>query len=114
LRPGIRLDIDSIAAEREAFYNFMRNRGYFDFTRQHMHVDIDTSHTPGIASLRIHIENEPGQEQHVRYQIDSSYLTISHQNPARNLSEPTITERGGMVFTDYTGQFKAKALERHL
>lgn len=114
LRPGIRLDIDSIAAEREAFYNFMRNRGYFDFTRQHMHVDIDTSHTPGIASLRIHIENEPGQEQHVRYQIDSSYLTISHQNPARNLPEPTITERGGMVFTDYTGQFKAKALERHL
>lgn len=115
LRPGIQLDIDSIAAEREGFFTFMRSQGYYDFTRQHMHVDIDTTIGQYRVDLQVNIDQDVGRKQHIKYQIDSSFIQIKHQDPRRNLTEPRISvQPGGMVFQDYTGSFRPRALARHV
>lgn len=115
LRPGIRLDIDSVAAEREGFYFLMRNSGYFDYVRQNMSVDVDTNKVNQQASLRINIDNHTPDEAHVKYRIDSSFVTIRHAIAERNHSEPVMSEQsGGIIFRDYTGRFKGRSLRRHI
>lgn len=115
LRPGIQLDIDSIAAEREGLYTFLKNQGYYDFTRQHMHVDLDTTIGNHRVDLQIHIDNDPGRDWHIKYQMDSSFVRILHADPSRNLSEPKVSlQDGGLIFQDYTGSFRPRALARHL
>lgn len=114
LRPGLRLDIDSIAAEREAIYTMMRRNGYVDFMRQYMYVDIDTSAAGNRANLKIHIDNVPGQNAHIKYLVDSSFVAIRHQDPSRDLSAPRVTQApNGLTFLDFTGKFRAKALSRY-
>lgn len=114
LKPGLRLDIDSIAAEREAIYTLMRRNGYVDFMRQYMHVDIDTNQTSRQADLQIHIDTPPGQHAHTKYRVDSSHITIRHQDATRNSAQPMVTKSAdGLTFTDYTGKFRTKALNRY-
>ncbi|HLW49587.1 MAG TPA: BamA/TamA family outer membrane protein [Sphingobacteriaceae bacterium] len=114
LRPGFRLDIDSIAAEREAIYSMMRRNGYVDYMRQYMYVDIDTNLTEKQADLLIHIDNPTGQQAHIKYVVDSSLITIRHQDPDRNPEQPHITKTSnGLTFHDYTGKFRTKSLSRY-
>src|SRR5690606_2558478 len=43
IRPGMRYDEDSLVVERERIYHVMRQAGYYDYLRQYMRVDVDTT-----------------------------------------------------------------------
>lgn len=115
LKPGVRFDVDSIAAEREHIYALMRRHGYFDYIRQYMYVDVDTSLGSYRANLRLNIDNPEGLARHQRYTIDSSFVTIRHDEAARNQIEPDTTYlSGGVLVRDYTGKFRGRPIGRHI
>lgn len=114
LNPGERLDVDSIAAEREAIYGMMKRNGYVDFSRQYMYVDLDTSQTQKQTKLKLHIDNVPGQTAYTKYLVDSTLVNIRYQDETRNLEAPKITKAtNGIIFHDYTGKFRAQPLSRY-
>lgn len=115
LRTGERLDIDSIAIERENIYTLMRRNGYFDYIRQYMSVDIDTTLKNNQANIRVHIQNPDLQARHQRYTIDSSLVTIRYAETDRNKTNPKITEtEGGIRFEDFTHKFRPSGLAKYL
>lgn len=115
LKPGVRFDVDSIAAEREHIYTLMRRHGYFDYIRQHMYVDVDTSLRAHQANLRLNIDNPEGLSRHVRYTVDSSFVIIRHDDRSRHVADPDSTYLpGGVLVQDFTGKFAAHPLGRYL
>ncbi len=112
--PGSRLDVDSIAAERESIYLLMKRNGYIDYTRQNMYIELDTSRENKQAKLRLHIDNVPGQSAYTKYTVANTEVNIRYQEEERNFEEPKITQTSdGLTFYDYTKKFRAKALERY-
>lgn len=115
LKPGVRFDVDSIAAEREYIYTLMRQNGYFDYLRQYMYVDVDTTLHPQQANLRLNIDNPEGLPRHQKFTIDSSFVTIRHADFSRNQATPDIARlAGGIEIRDFTGKFSARSIGRYL
>jgi len=115
IRPGVRYDADSLVAERELIYHLMRQRGYYDYLRQYMRVDVDTGLNNNQADIRLIVDNPEGQEAHTRHTIDSSFVVVRHDRQALNL--PTPEKKllpGGIHFEDATGRFKPDPIARYL
>lgn len=115
LRTGDQLDVDSIAVERENIYILMRRNGYFDYIRQYMSVDIDTTLQHQQANIRVHIENPEAQSRHLKYEIDNSLVTIRYAEDHRNKPEPKTTQpTEGIRFEDYTHKFRPSGIAGYL
>ncbi len=115
IRSGERYDADSLVSEREHVYHLMRQQGYYDYLRQYMRVDVDTSLRTHQADLKIIVDNPEGQSAHTKFTIDSSFLTIRHDRADLNR---TAVERielaGGLYFEDFTGRFRPAPIARYL
>src|SRR5690606_27275212 len=75
VRPGVRYDADSLVGERERIYHGMRQRGYYDYLRQYMRVDVDTNLRSNQADLKLIVDNPVAEKAHTQYRIDSSFVT---------------------------------------
>ena len=115
IKPGARYDADSLVAERERVYHLMRQAGYYDYLRQYMRVDVDSSLQRNQANVRLVVDNPEGQANHTKFTIDSSFLAIRYDGANRNRPIPEETERAGqLAFKDYTGRFRAAPIARYL
>lgn len=115
VRVGMRYDADSLVAEREQVYHLMRRAGYYEYLRQYMRVDVDTSLRSNQADLRLIVDTPEGKPVHTRFYIDSSLVTIRHSRTALNRSEPVRIELPGQIrFADYTGRFRPMPIARYL
>lgn len=115
VKPGSRYDADSLVAERERMYQLMRQHGYYDYLRQYMRVDVDSSLRSNQADVRLIMDNPDGQDNHTKFSIDSSSVVIRHDRPDLNLRVPEETVLDGQVtFRDYTGRFRPAPIARYL
>lgn len=115
IRPGARYDADSLVAEREQVYHLMRQQGYYEYLRQYMRVDVDSSLHSNQADIRLFVDNPEGQAAHTKFTIDSSFVTIQHDRPELNRPLPEETRlTGGLHFQDYTGRFRSVPIARYL
>src|SRR5690606_11050104 len=73
IQPGLRYDADLLVAERECVYHFLRQRGYYEYLRQYMRVDVDSSLRRNQADVRLIVDNPGGQANHTKFNIDSSF-----------------------------------------
>src|SRR5690606_6574019 len=115
IQPGLRYDADLLVAERERVYHFLRQRGYYEYLRQYMRVDVDSSLRRNQADVRLIVDNPEGQANHTKFNIDSSFVVISHDRP--DLNQPMADEvvlDGQIAFQDYTGRFRAAPIARYL
>lgn len=115
IQPGSRYDADLLVAERERVYHFLRQRGYYEYLRQYMRVDVDSSLRRNQADVRLIVDNPEGQANHTKFNIDSSFVVISHDRP--DLNQPMADEvvlDGQIAFQDYTGRFRAAPIARYL
>jgi len=69
-------DQDKLNKERERIDLFLKDRGYYDFTRQYIEFSVDTSYSAshGIA-LKIEIKNPPRRSTHQKFKVDSIIFT---------------------------------------
>lgn len=114
VRPGVLYNTDSLVMQRELIYHLMKRHGYYDYLRQYMRVDIDSNLNANQADILIHIDNPEGEDRHKVYHIDSSYVEVLPGGSADKIHGEQIELSGGVLFTDYTGRFRAAPIARYL
>jgi outer membrane protein insertion porin family len=105
LRPGGRFDTDSLAYDRDAFFQVMKRSGYYDFYRQYINFAYDSTFNSSVVDVKMIIDNPANRISHPTYTINNTLITISNSN-GRNVGQAD-TQRVGSQFTfvDYSHKF---------
>jgi len=61
---GKRFDTDSLSADRDAFYLVMKRHGYYDFYRQYMSFNYDSTYNKGVVDVKMIIDNPADKSGH--------------------------------------------------
>jgi outer membrane protein insertion porin family len=108
LKQGGRFDTDSIAAQRDEAYMLMKRNGYFDFLRQYLTFNVDTTFNKGTADIKMILDNPPGKSAHPTYKINNTLITISKSNGRITGKADTLQVDSQFRFVDFSGKFKPR------
>ena len=110
VRPGQRFDTDSLAAARDAFYLVMKRNGYYDFYRQYISFDYDSTFNKGVVDLKMIIDNPDGRSSHPIYKMNNTLITISKSNGKTSGKADTIQVDSQFRYVDFSGRFKPRTV----
>ena len=82
LKPGDLFDVDAMQAERARIETYLRNRGYYNFNREYIHYEVDSSLNTHQVDLTIGVKKFilPSEEgyylvvPHRKYKIEEVYI----------------------------------------
>jgi outer membrane protein insertion porin family len=111
VRPGERFDTDSLAAERDEMYLLMKRNGYYDFFRQYISFNSDTTFNKSIADVQMIIDNPPGKSAHPVYRINNTLITVSTSSGRTPGKVDTMQVDSQFRFADYSKKFKPHIIE---
>ncbi len=104
IKPGSQYDVDKLDSERDRIDRIMRNNGYYNFSRQFVEFEVDstvrdtTIRDTARASHQVDIYtliNKPGRnQQHQRYRIQEVYFLEDADNQSRRVKRDTIVYQG--------------------
>ncbi|MFM6954754.1 MAG: BamA/TamA family outer membrane protein [Sphingobacteriaceae bacterium] len=115
LAEGKRFDADSLSTEREQVYQMMRKNGYYDYLRQYLRFEVDTSGTQNKVDLKLIIANPKSKSAHETYTIGNSYLAIRTSTGALAGTKVDSTVLDNQFYLkDYSGRFKLKPITRYI
>ena len=116
IQPGGRFDTDSLAYDRDEFYLVMKRHGYFDFYRQYIRYDYDSTFNAGVVDVKMIISNPVGKTAHPTYTINNTLVTISNSNGRYQGKGKADTVRvdSQFRFVDYSKGFKPKILTNYM
>ncbi len=106
LQPGGRFDTDSLAYDRDAFYQVMKRNGYFDFYRQYINFNYDSTFNSSVVDLTLIIDNPADKKAHPTYHINNTLITITKSNGRAEGVADTLNVDSQFKFIDYSGRFK--------
>ena len=114
LSPGMRYDTDSLVYEREAIYSEMRDNGYYDFLRQYVQFEVDTSIQGDYADITILVHNPEGQSAHTPFRIDTTRVVIlnSSGNQTEHFKRDTLDRK--MFYLDHSKRFRSRPIDRYI
>jgi len=76
LKKGDRYSQENLSKERDRLDLTLKDQGYFDFSKQYIDYQVDTSYLMGHKiALLIHIQNPPKRNFHKQFIIDSVAMT---------------------------------------
>jgi outer membrane protein insertion porin family len=108
LQPGGRFDTDSLAYDRDAFFQVMKRNGYFDFYRQYINFAYDSTFNSSVVDLTMIIDNPADKNSHPTYHINNTLIKISASN-GRYIGKPDSTVVDSQfTFVDYSHRFKPR------
>jgi outer membrane protein insertion porin family len=102
---GNRFDTDSLSADRDAFYLVMKRNGYFDFYRQYMSFNYDSTFNKGVVDVKMIIDNPDGKSAHPIYKINNTLITISNTADKNPGKADTIQIDSQFRFVDFSHRF---------
>lgn len=108
-------DQDKLNKERERIDVFLKDRGYYDFTRQYIEFAVDTGFTDnrGIA-LQVEIKNPPRKSAHQKFKVDSIiFTTDAAVNAKDNLKRRSEPYRD-ITFNYFQNQYSKKILSQRV
>lgn len=114
VQPGGRFDTDSLAYDRDAFYQVMKQNGYFDFYRQYMNFNYDSTFNSGVVDIKVMIDNPIGKKAHPVYKINNTLITISTSGGRTTGNADTLRVDSQFTFVDYSKRFKPDAVTRYV
>ena len=106
LATGKRFDTDSLSADRDAFYLVMKRNGYYDFYRQYMSFNYDSTYNKSVVDLKVIIDNPAGKSAHPIYKINNTLITIAKTNGKTTGKADTIQVDSQFRFVDFSHKFK--------
>ncbi len=122
IKPGVRFDVDILQDERIRIEEYLNNLGYFNFSREHIYFDADTTIgtrsvgiTIGISRFRKRLEDGDFMLQsHRRYKIGNVYIFPSH-NPRQAIDsrDEYYRDLDTMVFRDMHFLYRDEMLVSH-
>jgi outer membrane protein insertion porin family len=106
LQPGGRFDTDSVAYDRDAFYQVMKRNGYYDFFRQYINFNYDSTYNSSVVDLQVIIDNPANKSAHPIYTINNTLITISNSRGQTPGNADTLQVDSQFRFVDYSKKFK--------
>ncbi|MEB0262537.1 BamA/TamA family outer membrane protein [Mucilaginibacter sp. 10I4] len=107
---GSRYDTDSLAYDRDQFYQVMKRNGYYDFYRQYISYTPDSSYKKSVVDLVMIIDNPADKKEHPIYTINNTLITIARSNGRMAGKADTIQVDSQFRFVDYSGRFKPRTV----
>ncbi len=105
IKTGGRYDMDSLAYDRDGIYQLMKRNGYFDFLRQYVTYDVDTSLHNSQVDIKMIVDNPPGKAAHPIYKINNTIVTISNSSGRDFGKTDTVKVDSQFMFVDYSHKF---------
>lgn len=110
IQPGKRYDKDSLAYDRDEIYQLMKRNGYYDFYRQYITYDYDTTFNNSVADVIMKIRNPEGKAFHPVYRINNTLITIANSGSRYPGHPDTLQVDSQFRFVDFSRYFKPKAV----
>lgn len=106
IKPGGRYDLDSLAADRDQIYLLMKRNGYYDFLRQYVTFNADTTFGKSVTDVQMVIANPPDKSSHPIYHINNTVITIANSNGRTTGKVDTMQVDSQFKFVDYSHRFR--------
>jgi outer membrane protein insertion porin family len=110
ITPGGRFDTDSLAHDRDEIYLLMKRNGYFDFYRQYINFNYDSTFNNSVVDIKMIIDNPPGKAKHPVYRINNTLITISRSSGRTTGKADTLQVDTQYRFVDFSGRFKPRTV----
>lgn len=119
VQPGGRFDADSLAYDRDEFFQVMKRNGYYDFKRQYMEFHYDSTYNSSVVDIKTIIDNPADKTEHPVFTINNTLITIHRSNYNGNnayLRRPvdTIQVDSQFRFVDYSGRFRPRVVTDYI
>jgi outer membrane protein insertion porin family len=114
IQPGGRYDKDSLAYDRDEIYQVMKRNGYYDFYRQYITYDYDTTFNNSVVDIKMRINNPVGKTKHPVYTINNTLITISNSYGRNPGKADTLQVDSQFRFVDFSRNFKPKAVTYYI
>ncbi|NCD69689.1 translocation and assembly module lipoprotein TamL [Mucilaginibacter agri] len=114
IQPGGRFDKDSLAYDRDEFYLVMKRNGYFDFFRQYITFNYDSTFNNNVVDVKVLIDNPIGKKYHPTYKINNTLITIFNSNGRSSGHPDTVQVDSQFKFVDYSKRFKPKTVTTYI
>lgn len=114
IQPGGRFDTDSLAYDRDAFYQIMKQNGYYDFYRQYINYDYDSTFNASVVDVKMIIDNPANKKYHPVYTINNTLITIANSNGRKPGHPDTIQVDSQFRFVDYSHRFNPRAVTTYV
>jgi outer membrane protein insertion porin family len=110
IRPGGRYDTDSLASDRDEIYQLMKRNGYYDFLRQYIIFNSDTTYNSRVANVTMIINNPAGKSSHPIYRLNNTVITISTSSGRNTGKADTLKVDSQFRFVDYSHKFQPRII----
>lgn len=116
VKKGEIYDQDKLNRERERIELMLKDKGYFDFSRQFIDYSLDTSlRAEQRLALRIEIENPDKRESHKVFRVDSiTFTTDAAVNARDSNAKRKSTEYHGITFNYFKKEYNHKILAQRV
>jgi len=108
-------DQDKLNKERERIDLFLKDRGYYDFTRQYIGYAVDTSYSDqhGIA-LQVEIKNPPRRSSHQKFAVDSIIFTTDAAVEVKENTKRKSEAYRDITYSYFENQYSKKILAQRV
>lgn len=100
--------------ERDDINDFLKNNGYYDFSREYISFDIDTAYKDHGVAIRTVIKNPASSDQHKQFSIDSINLVVNKTSGNANDSIVFRKMYQGIFHMSHAPYYKPKVLNRRV
>src|SRR5690606_38317660 len=113
IKKGQIYDQTILTSERERIDNLLKNNGFYDFSRQYVEFNVDTTITDEKkVAVEVLILDPAKRGYHKQFRLDSVYFTTDagFRGPDQRTREPY----NGIVYRYYEDEYSKKILDRRL
>ncbi len=114
IRPNKRYDEDSLAFDREQFYQLMKRNGYYDFYRQYVSFTVDTALNKGLVDVLLVVDNPAGKKEHPTFKINNTLISVFRSSGRDRGKADTLQLDSQFRFVDFSGKFKPRTITNYI
>ncbi len=110
VQPGGRFDTDSLAYDRDAFYQIMKENGYYDFYRQYINYTYDSTFRSSVVDIVMYVVNPVGKSSHPVYRLNNTLITIATTDGQTSGKADTLQVDSEFRYVDYSHKFAPRTV----
>ncbi|MDH5474113.1 MAG: BamA/TamA family outer membrane protein [Cyclobacteriaceae bacterium] len=114
LKKGENYNQTKLKNERDDITNYLKDRGYYDFNRQYIRFEVDSTVGNKLIALRYFIQNKQNKQNHKQFVIDSvNFTTDAHISSIPDSLR--LNENYNKInYQSYEKLYKSKILDRRI
>lgn len=115
LIPSTRYRQENFEKERDRLESILKNNGYFDFSRQYIEFNLDTTFSQQGLATQIVIRNPPNRNQHKIFSIDSVLVITDSETQGLGSQEGRSSSVfNGITYSYFDRKYNERILDRRL